>query len=466
MLLAVGKRSVLIEPGHAFTKVRRSARHRSEAKGCNVMAAQSDLRRKLFYALGSVGNGVFGGFNNAVIPLWLQNFTTNSYLITYLGNTSTIEGVVLQPLIGRWSDRTTSRLGRRRPFILFGIPLAAFFLLLTPVVGRHGGLYAVPLIAAAIILFSIAWNISGDPTNALMVDITTDQERPRYNAILTVLSLLSQVAIIIFTARAALTKHTVPDSIFLVSASVLVVSYAVVFIFVREPKVGQQMAARQEALPWRRYVLEIRKFKEAFKLLVSIFFFWTGLNAFRPWLSTLPIKLTHATESQALIVYAVLIVSALTFAYPFGKLARRYGSRRLIIVGTVMLILAALWGIVIPSYVWFFPLAIVAGCGFSATTVLTYPYLAELVPKDRIGVFTGLQTAFSACAVPLAAVTVGFLINHFGFRSVFVLLAAMMIVDVLVLFSIDDASARQQIASVEREDADLEAAGPAAFVTP
>jgi MFS-type transporter involved in bile tolerance (Atg22 family) len=301
-------------------------------------------------------------------------------------------------------------------------------------------------------LFSIAWNLAGDPSAALLVDITTDEERPRYNAVLTVLGLLSQVAIIIFTARASLKKNSIPDFIFLISAGLLLLGYTILFLGVREPREARETAARQNAIPWRAYVGEMRQFREAFKLLLSIFFFWTGLNAFKPWLSTLPIELTHATKSQALIVYAVLVVSALVFAYPFGRLARRYGSRRLIIVGTILLIAGALWGIVIPSYVWFFPLAILAGCGFSATTVLTYPYLANLVPKSRIGVFTGLQTAFSACAVPLASLTVGYLIDHFGFRSVFVLLAVMMVIDVCFLLSIDDTAARRQVEEVEAEE--------------
>lgn len=425
------------------------------------MADRSSTRQKIFYTLGSIGNGVFGGFNNAIIPIWLQNFTSNSYLITYLSNTSTMEGVVLQPLVGRWSDRTTSRLGRRRPFILIGIPLAVFFLLLTPVAARHGGALVVPAIAVTIILFSIAWNVAGDPTAALLVDITTEQERPRFNAILTALGLLSQVAIILFTAKAAFKKNTIPDSIFVVSALILLLSYAILFLFVREPREAREAAARQSSIPWRDYMNEMRQFREAFKLLVSIFFFWTGLNAFKPWLTTLPIQLTHATKSQALIVYAVLVVSALVFAYPFGWLAQRYGARRLIIFGTIMLIGAALWGIVIPSYIWFFPLAILAGCGFSATTVLTYPYLAELVPNSRIGVFTGLQTAFSAVAVPLASLLVGFLIDHFGFRSVFVLLAVMMIFDVLVLSTIDDGAARLQVAAVTAEEGLVPASSPA-----
>lgn len=412
----------------------------------------SGIRPKVFYAMGAVGSGVTGAFNNAIISLWVQNFTSNTYIISYLGNTSTVEGVILQPLIGRWSDRSTSRFGRRRPFIMVGIPLSVFFLLLTPIAGHAGASYALPFIFATICLSSIASNIASDPMQSLLVDITSDEERPRFNAILTVIGLLSQVAILLYTSFAALKKNTIPDYTFAIAGMTLLVSNALVVWGVREPKAAQEEARTERAIPFREYVHQMREFREAFKLLISVFFFWTGLNAFKPLISTLPVKITHSSKSEALVVYTVLIVSALVFAYPFGKLAARYGSRRLIILGTVLLIAAALWGLVIPSYPWFFPLAILAGCGFSATTVLTYPYLASLVPDTRIGIFTGLQTAFSAFAVPLGTLAVGFLTSHYGYRSVFALLAVMMICDVLVLLTIDDSAAERQVAQVRVEE--------------
>lgn len=72
-----------------------------------------------------------------------------------------------------------------------------------------------------------------------------------------------------------------------------------------------------------------------------------------------------------------------------------------------------------------------------------------------------MQTAFSACAVPLAALTVGFLTEHFVFRSVFALLAVLMVIDVLFLAAIDDEAAKKQIATVEEEE---RAAIPAGIV--
>lgn len=418
----------------------------------------SDFRQKFFYAFGQFGNGVYNGFNNAILSLFVSSFTGNPFIIGYLSNTRTVEGVVIQPVVGRISDRTTSPLGRRRPFILFGIPISVFFLLLVPVAGHiHltvGGVTITPLalVFATIVLFSITWNIAGDPYQALMIDITGERERSVYNAILSIVSLVGQVAILAYAAIAAFKKDNIPPPVFYACAIFLLLSYAVVFFGVREPKHAAASASKEERIPLRTYIAGIRQFREAFKLLVSIFFLWTGLNAIIPFLTVFVRHVMHGTDSQALIVYMVIILSAGAFAYPFGWLGKRYGNRRFIIVGTVLLVIAAIWGLLVPSYIWLFPLAVLAGCGFSATTVLTYPYLSQLVPGSKIGLFTGLQTAFSAAAVPLSVILTGVLVDLWGYRSIFAMLGIMMLFDIAFLLAVNDTEADLQVHTVEEAE--------------
>src|SRR5437588_12931661 len=116
--------------------------------------AMPSLRQRLFYTGGRIGGGVYDGFNTAILNLYLGGLTNNNFIIGYLSNSKTMEGVVIQPLVGRWSDRSAGRLGRRKPFILFGAPLSAFFLILAAHLGHAGGSAALPLVALAIILFS------------------------------------------------------------------------------------------------------------------------------------------------------------------------------------------------------------------------------------------------------------------------------------------------------------------------
>ncbi len=96
--------------------------------------------------------------------------------------------------------------------------------------------------------------------------------------------------------------------------------------------------------------------------------------------------------------------------------------------------------------------------------MLTFPYLSTLVPAGKIGVFTGLQTTFSAMAVPFSVIGAGTLINHFGVRSLFAMLAVCMVLDVICLLRIDEGAAREQLAEVEREEQMLAAAAAATAI--
>jgi Na+/melibiose symporter-like transporter len=412
----------------------------------------SSTGQKVYYSFGQFANGVYNGVNSAILGLYVSAFTGSPFIIGYVSNTRTIEGSVIQPLVGRWSDRTKNRLGRRRPFILVGIPISVFFLALVPVFSHLGHGIALPLIVIAIILFSITWNVAGDPYQALMVDITPAGERNMFNAILGIISLVGQVLILAYAALASVNKHNIPDSVFYACVVSMFIAYAVVFLKVREPKEAPVSAQREERIPWRAYVQEVRDFREAAKLLVSIFFLWTGLNAVLPFLTVFTKKEMHVGNSKAIVIYLIIVLAAGAAAVPFARLAARYGTRRMIVVGTAILIVASLAGVVAPTYVTLFPVAVLAGIGFSATTVLTYPYLSQLVSANKIGAFTGLQTSFASIAVPLSTGLTAAMIHFFGYRVIFAVQAVMMAIDILFLLSIDDDAARRQVDLVDAED--------------
>jgi Na+/melibiose symporter-like transporter len=399
---------------------------------------------RLYYSFGRLAGGAYDGFNNAVMALYISALTGNPFIIGYLGNTRTMEGAVIQPLVGRWSDRISSPLGRRRPFILIAAPISVGFFLLIPTLAHTGHATALPLVAAAIVLFSVAWNIAADPYDALMVDLTPVHERPVFSSILNIVSLIGQIGIVVYVNIAALRKSQIPDGVFYACGALMLVSYAVVFFGVREPGRPVDIGARQPALPLRDYLREVRGCREAMKLLGGVFFLWTGSSAVMPFLTLFIVKNMHVSKSQALTVYVVAILSATLCAYPFGHLGKRFGSRRIIVVGTLMLIAASAFGLVVPSYAWLFPLAILVGAGFAATNTQTYPYLSQLVPASKIGVFTGLRSSFEAAALPVSILATGTIITAFGYRSIFAVLGVTMLCDLALLLSIDEAAARNQ----------------------
>src|SRR5581483_4024424 len=103
------------------------------AHGSALRRSSVGMQQRLAYLACSFGIGVFSGFNTFTLPLWLASFTTSYLLIGLLGNTRSLEGALVSPLFGVWSDRVwLGWLGRRRPFILVGGLLSAALLALTP----------------------------------------------------------------------------------------------------------------------------------------------------------------------------------------------------------------------------------------------------------------------------------------------------------------------------------------------
>src|SRR5713226_7142805 len=115
------------------------------------------LATKLFYSAGSIGTGAFYAFNNFVLPPILKALGAPDLLIGLLSSTRSIEGAVVQPTVGALSDRVWTRFGRRKPFLLVGIPLSAAFFV--------AGAFVDNLLALAVVifLFSIFFNVAVAP---------------------------------------------------------------------------------------------------------------------------------------------------------------------------------------------------------------------------------------------------------------------------------------------------------------
>ncbi|MBQ2812244.1 MAG: MFS transporter, partial [Clostridia bacterium] len=92
-----------------------------------------------------------------------------------------IFGVIFQPTFGKLSDNCHSKLGKRRPFIVFGAPVSAFLFAVIPWVALSNSL---PLTMLFIILFVFTMSLWRAPVVALMPALTPPAMRSEGNAII------------------------------------------------------------------------------------------------------------------------------------------------------------------------------------------------------------------------------------------------------------------------------------------
>jgi len=150
------------------------------------------------YASGSLGS------QSVILSLvlWAAFFYSRSAGLLSVGLITTILflgrviDLVTDPLVGHWSDRFTSRLGRRIPFLLWGAPVMAlgFVLLWVPPPGFNtGGMTAYILFTLG--LFFVGHTVSGRPYDALLPEIASSpEERINLSALRVIMGIGGAVA--------------------------------------------------------------------------------------------------------------------------------------------------------------------------------------------------------------------------------------------------------------------------------
>ncbi|MBV9301204.1 MAG: MFS transporter [Acidobacteriaceae bacterium] len=114
---------------------------------------------------------------------WTLQMNNMSAIYEYLGAqpsqlpilwlAAPLTGLIVQPIIGHWSDNTWGPLGRRRPFFLAGALLSSCALVLMPLSS------ALWMAAGLLWILDASINISMEPFRAFVADMLPDEQRAR-----------------------------------------------------------------------------------------------------------------------------------------------------------------------------------------------------------------------------------------------------------------------------------------------
>jgi maltose/moltooligosaccharide transporter len=406
--------------------------------------------RALVYSSGNFGAGTFYALNNFVLSLLLPGLGASAVLVGLLSSTRSIEGAVIQPLVGTWSDRTWwGWLGRRRPFILVCVPLAAALMVLTayaissPDVASVGASlgFAVPtfrliVVALGIFLFSLLFNVMIDPYTALLADITPVRHRGSVNGLFQFVGFLGQIALLfagfyLFREFGTAREGSAFFILFLVSAAALVVFFVPTLLGVREPPRLLSVRVR-ERHTFRDYVSALRGERQIQLYLAAQFFLWFGINGISPFLTLFAVSIGFSNSDALLLAGFLLIVTAAA-TWPLGALADRLGFKATFVLGMLLLAGASIAGSVAHDHRLLFVILAFAGIGNAAQTVSSYPLLTRLVRPDRMGLYTGLQSTITSVAAPASAALTGLAIARLGASVLFPLVAVVFLASLIPL---------------------------------
>lgn len=375
--------------------------------------------------------GIQFGFalQNANASRILQNFGADVHHLSLFWLAAPVTGLIVQPIVGHYSDRTWNKLGRRKPFFLVGATLASIALCFMPNSGALAS-YISPIIIGAgmLMVMDASFNISMEPFRALVADLLPSDQRTLGFSIQTALigvgavagSSLPWVLANWFNVSNESVEGTVGDNViysFYVGGAVLILTILWTVIKTKEYP-PEQMALyndEQEVAgePEKdkgliQIVYDFIEMPLTMKQLgVTQFFSWFGL--FSMWVFTTPAIAQHiygtpvgdsnsATYQEAGdwvgIMFTVYNAVSAIYAILLPFIAKKLGRKKT----HALSLMAGGFGLIglyfCPSSEWL--LLPMIGVGFAWASILAMPYaiLAGSIPVSKMGIYMGIFNFF------------------------------------------------------------------------
>lgn len=377
----------------------------------------------------------------------LQTFGADVEHLSLFWLAAPITGMIVQPIIGHYSDRTWNGLGRRRPYILVGALLTTLTLFLMPNAALFTALLAPLWIGAGLLMFMDASiNVTMEPFRALIGDNLPSSQRSLGFSVQTFLiglgavlgSLLPFILTKYFHVAGTSEAGQVPSNViysFYVGGFVLLLTVLWSVFKTKEysptelQTFSDAVAIEQDAAPkfgLRSIFSDIGKMPLIMRKLGWVqFFSWFAL--FMMWVYTTPaiadsVFYLRAGNRQDLYMEAANWVGVLfgiyngvsaIYALCIPRIAKRYGRSRTHAFGLSIggLSLISLF-LIKDANLLILPMI---GIGIAWGSILAMPYaiLSDHLPAGKMGVYMGLFNFFITLPQIVCGFFGGMIIKYF-----------------------------------------------------
>jgi len=355
----------------------------------------------------------------------LQRYGADVHELPNFWLVAPIVGMIVQPIIGYYSDRTWVKMGRRKPFFLAGAIAACFGMILMPNAGvLTVALPAVLMGAGMLMIMDASFNVAMEPFRALVADKLPTEQRTMGFSVQTALigigavlgSWLPWFLTNVTSVSNVADQGLVPDNIkysFYIGAAIFFFAIMWTILTTKEypPEVHSRFSGEdreQEKGGIGLIFKDIRNMPKAMRQLGLVqFFSWFAL--FSMWVFTTPAIAHHVygcaiddTKSPLYskasdwtgIIFGVYNVVSAVFALLLPSIAARIGRKKTHTIALVCggLGLISMYFATSPNMLIFSML----GVGIAWASILSMPYamLAGALPGHKMGVYMGIFNLF------------------------------------------------------------------------
>ena len=392
-------------------------------------------KRKLsFWQIWNMSFGFLGiqmGFalQNANASRILQIFGADVHELSWFWIIAPLMGLIVQPIIGHYSDKTWGKFGRRKPYFLVGAILASIGLVLMPQADIFiAFLPALWVGAGFLMIMDASFNIAMEPFRALVGDnLRTDQRTQGFSV---------QTALIGFGAVVgswlpyALTNWfgvsnetsagVVPQNLiwsFIIGAIILIISILVTIATTKEYSPAELASFDNDSVDTseedeKSSLMDIfedfRKMPTTMRQLSWVqFFSWFGL--FGMWVFATPAIAQHIyglpyTDSSSTtyqdagdwvgILFGIYNLVSAFYAFALPYIAKKIGRKRTHSISLIIGGLGLLSIYIMPNENWLVISMVGVGIAWASILAMPYAILAGSISAKKMGVYMGIFNFF------------------------------------------------------------------------
>lgn len=399
-----------------------------------------NYKRTFFVGLAFLSISAFWQMYDNIIPLILQNtFHLNESVIGGIMAIDNVLAVFLLPIIGTFSDKVDTKMGKRMPFIVFGTFAAILLMMLLPFADANQILW---LFVVALALTLIAMAAYRSPAVALMPDLTPKPLRSSGNAVINLMGAVGGVySLILIQVLVKKEEHPSYLPVFIGVAAIMILAVVVLLLTINEKKLAAQVAEeypeevkeeqvkaadplKKEATPSGCTIMSENMTKEVKRsltfILASIALWFTAYNAVTTAFSRYAVTVWGMEGGGFASCLMVATVAAIISYIPIGVVSSKIGRKKSILVGLLFMLISYSAVFFYPTYHvtanFFFALI---GVGWASVGVNSLPMVVEMSKGSDIGKYTGLYYTFSMAAQIITPILSGLLLQYVSYNTLF-----------------------------------------------
>ena len=283
---------------------------------------------------------------------------------------------------------------------------------------------------AVLLLVLIAMATFRSPAVALMPDVTVKPLRSKANAIINLMGTAGGIIVLVVTTIVGTSSKLYMHYFGYVAlvCSIMIIGLLIFLFTVKEKKWAEEMEAdsikfglvdKEENSAEGNRSLSKGEMKSLLLILASVALWYIGYNSSTSKYTVYATTVLNIDYGISLIVaQAAAIISYI----PVGIVASKFGRRKTILAGIIMLASAFFIGNFIGagvSNLVMYPIFALAGIGWATINVNSFPMVVELAKNGDVGKYTGFYYTASMTAQIVTPILSGFLIDHIGWNIFF-----------------------------------------------